>query len=131
MTHHPALLELCRRDPRYAYEAYLFLLSSLTHTQQMLDRVPTDQPGPEHHVSGAELVRGMVDLARRDFGLMAGVVFKLWGVRESADIGELVFNLIDAKIFSKTEGDSKDDFRDVCDFEEEWNRYEIHVGTAD
>jgi len=52
-------------------------------------------------------------LARREFGLMAPVVFDLWGVRKTDDFGEIVFGMIDAGILFKTDADRKDDFNDV------------------
>jgi uncharacterized repeat protein (TIGR04138 family) len=122
MIHHPKLDELVRRDPRYAYEAYEFLFAALAHTQQMLGRVPpADAPAPEqtdYHVSGPELLQGVRDLALREFGLMARTVFRVWGINSTADFGEIVFNLVDAKLMSKTAKDRRNDFHDVYDLDE-------------
>ena len=122
MIHHPKLDELVRRDPRYAYEAYEFLFAALAHTQQMLGRVPpADTPGEQqkdYHVSGPELLAGVRDLALREFGLMARTVFRMWGINSTADFGELVFNLVDAKLMSKTAHDRRADFHDVYDLDE-------------
>jgi uncharacterized repeat protein (TIGR04138 family) len=120
--HHPDLMDVARRDPRYAYEAYEFLYDALEHTQKMLGRAPAeptraDAPA-EHHVCGAELVAGLCDLARKDFGRMARVVFKQWGIERTGDWGEVVFNLIDANLLTKTDSDSRDDFRDLFDLDE-------------
>ena len=49
---------------------------------------------------------------------MVLTVFQNWGIHCCEDIGCMVFNLIDAGIFGKTEEDSIDDFKDVYDFEE-------------
>src|SRR4051794_6392188 len=130
--HHPKLAELVRRDPRYAYEAYEFVFAALAHTQQMLGRQPdraskgSDSPKeskeifpnvPEHHVSGAQLLHGVRDLAHREFGLMARIVFRLWGINTTADFGEIVFNLIEANLMSKTSTDCRADFADVYDLD--------------
>ena len=82
--HHPKLDEVVRKDPRYAYEAYEFLFAALAHTQHRLGRTPGAVPGPEgdYHVTGPELVEGTLDLARRDFGLMARTVFRLGRQRD-------------------------------------------------
>src|SRR5262249_15430658 len=133
--YHPGLMEIARRDPRYAYEAYVFLFEALAHTQKMLGRVaePTRtstmaEEIAEHHVSGPELLSGVTDLARREFGLMARVVLHLWGIDRTDDVGEIVFNLIEANLLSKTERDRRDDFRALFDFDEVLlNNYEIHV----
>jgi uncharacterized repeat protein (TIGR04138 family) len=127
MTMHlTGLAEVMRRDPRYAYEAYVFVFEALQHTQQRLGRGPQpDAPagpaeGPEspHHVSGPELLAGICDLAQREFGLMAPAVFRLWGIRRTDDFGEIVFNLVECKLMSKTEEDSRADFHALFDLDE-------------
>jgi uncharacterized repeat protein (TIGR04138 family) len=45
-------------------------------------------------------------------------VFSSWGIHCCEDVGHMVFNLIDAGIFGKTEQDSIEDFKNVYDFEE-------------
>ena len=113
------LLELVQRDPRYAYEAYEFVFLALSHTQRLLGRVPSEEePGPQYHVSGRELVEGIRDLALREFGLMARVVFRLWGINCTGDFGEIVFNLVDENLMSKTEQDRREDFQDVYDLDQ-------------
>lgn len=118
-TYQVRLLELVQRDPRYAYEAYEFVFLALSHTQRLLGRVPTEEePGPQYHVTGRELVEGIRDLARREFGLMARVVFRLWGINCTGDFGEIVFNLVDENLMSKTEQDRREDFQDVYDLDQ-------------
>jgi uncharacterized repeat protein (TIGR04138 family) len=140
----PGIAQVVRRDPRYAYEAYEFVLEALTHTQALFQRVPPDdpgaaapkrkgtpvpppalragqpdavEPGPEYHVSGRELLIGIRDLALREFGLMARTVLRLWGVNRTDDFGEMIFNLIDAGRLSKTDSDRKSDFHAVYDLD--------------
>jgi uncharacterized repeat protein (TIGR04138 family) len=114
---HPKLEELVRRDPRYAYEAYDFVFDALTHTQRLLGRSEEQESGEERHVSGPQLLEGIRDLALREFGLMARTVFKLWGVNRTADFGEIVFNLVEANLMSKTDQDDRLDFHDVYDLD--------------
>ncbi|MCE9532162.1 MAG: hypothetical protein K8T89_13735 [Planctomycetes bacterium] len=117
---HPGVSEIVRHDPRYASEAYEFLFEALAHTQQMLDRVPVKvepDPGPQYHVSGPELLRGACDLALQEFGLLAKTVFHQWGIHRTDDIGEIVFNLIEAELLSKTDSDDRNDFHDVFDLD--------------
>src|SRR5262245_49135371 len=124
MMHIQCLEEMVQRDPRYAYEAYEFVFAALTHTLKRLGRAP-DQPseespeegGAEPHVSGAELLDGIRDLALREFGLMARTVFRMWGIDRTDDFGEIVFNLIEANLMSKTESDCRADFADVYDLD--------------
>jgi uncharacterized repeat protein (TIGR04138 family) len=113
------LAELVECDPRYAYEAYEFVFAALAFTQKLLDRVPRDEeeePGPEYHVSGPELLQGVRALALQEYGRMARVVFKLWGIQRTDDFGEIIFNLVQKNLMSKTEKDCRDDFHAVYDF---------------
>ena len=134
--HHPKLDDVVRKDPRYAYEAYEFLFSALAHTQQRLGRVPIPSgvPDRDYHVTGPELVEGVLDLARREFGLMARTVFRMWGVNKSDDVGVLVFNLVAANLMSKRSEDSLEDFHDLCDLDKslvEGYRIEVREGTGE
>jgi uncharacterized repeat protein (TIGR04138 family) len=119
--HHAGLAEVVRRDPRYAYEAYEFVFEALGHTQQLLGRVPrlgSGEPEAHHHVTGPELLEGIRDLALRQFGLMARTVFHMWGIHRTDDFGEIVFNLVEANLMSKTADDNRNDFRDVYDLDQ-------------
>jgi uncharacterized repeat protein (TIGR04138 family) len=120
--HHPKLEEVVRRDPRYAYEAYEFVHAALRHTQRMLGREPPavteESREGDYHVSGPQLLEGVRDLALREFGLMARTVFRTWGINCTADVGEIVFNLVAANLMTTTEEDTRDDFRDVYDLDQ-------------
>ena len=116
----PELLELALKNGRYAWEAYEFTLSALTHAQRMFGKeAPAEgvPAGVEHHVTGRELLEGACDLGRREFGLMAPVVFQVWGIHRTDDFGEMVFHLIDAGVLFKTDSDRRDDFHDVFELE--------------
>jgi uncharacterized repeat protein (TIGR04138 family) len=128
-THHTRLDDVVRRDPRYAYEAYEFLFEALRHTQHTLGRLPPDDAAPDedYHVSGPELLHGVRDLALREFGLMARTVFHLWGIHATGDVGELVFNLIDAGLMSRTADDCRADFANVYDLDEALSDYRIEI----
>src|SRR5947208_16403628 len=99
-----------RRDPAYAYEADEFRFAALAHTQKLLGRAadePAEEPDASHHVSGPELLEGVRDLALREFGLMARTVFRMWGINNTSDFGEIVFNLVEANLMSKTDRDAR------------------------
>jgi uncharacterized repeat protein (TIGR04138 family) len=121
--YHAGLAEVARRDGRYAYEAYEFVFQALHHAQKMLGREPPEAARgkevveAEHHVSGPELLAGVRDLALSEFGLMARTVFHLWGIRGTADFGEIVFTLIEAGLMSKTSEDRREDFHNVYDLD--------------
>lgn len=110
------ILEAVREDTRYAYEAYDFLCQAVTYTQNRIARRASDE-AEEKHVSAAELLRGTVELAVKDFGMMAPLVFKHWGVRSTEDIGHIVFNLIRCERLSQSDRDEIEDFVDVFDLD--------------
>jgi len=124
---HPTLEQLVRRDPRYAYEAYEFVFAALSHTQLMLGHNPNPEPGQEEeaHVTPRQLLHGIRDLALREFGMMAGTVFRMWGVQNTGDFGVIVFILIEAGLMSKTTQDDLVDFQDVFDLNEMVQGYRI------
>jgi len=134
--HHPKLDEVVRRDSRYAYEAYEFVFAALAHTQRMLGRLPPEESAGEqdYHVSGPQLLDGIRELALREYGLMARTVFHMWGIDRTADFGDIVFNLIEAGLMSKTTQDDRRDFADVFDLDQalvHQFRIELHEGAGD
>ena len=105
-----------RRDRRFSRHAYYFVLDALDFTMTRLGREQMN--GEERHVGGRELLAGIQEHASEQFGPMAALVFERWGVRRSADFGEIVFNLIDAELLSRRSSDSRLDFVDGIDFRE-------------
>ena len=49
--------------------------------------------------------------------LLVVTVFDNWGIHSCEDIGHMVFNLIEAGVFGKTESDSVEDFRGALNFQ--------------
>src|SRR5690242_6481862 len=110
-----ALDSILASDPRYQREAYVFLRDALDFTTKQQKKV---KGVSVRHVSGPELLDGVRRYALKEFGPMVMTVFDNWGLRSCEDIGNIVFNLIGAGIFGKTEEDSIEDFKNVYDFEE-------------
>src|SRR4051812_11077142 len=104
------------RDPRYTFNAYAFVFEALEYTKGLKKRTPGRPRGrsrssvPTRHVSGRELCEGARRLALEHYGLMSLTVLKLWGIRSTSDIGEIVFNLITSGDLEKTPTDSRADF---------------------
>lgn len=97
-------------EPRYRREAYGFVVAALGRTVQALPRERLADP-ERRHLSGGELVEGVVRLARREFGMLAQVVFREWGVHTSEDIGHIVFQLVECGELSARPEDTLEDFR--------------------
>ncbi len=71
-----------------------------------------------HHISGQDLARGLAKLAAQKWGRLARVVLTHWGVNKTRDLGEIVFLMIKNEWMTAQETDSIDDFDNVYDFEE-------------
>src|SRR3954470_19517337 len=110
-----ALDSIVASDSRYTREAYVFLRDALDYTTKQQKKI---KGAPVRHVAGPELLEGVRQYALKEFGPMVVTVFSYWGLRTTEDIGHMVFNLIGAGIFGKTEEDSIEDFKNVFDFHE-------------
>jgi uncharacterized repeat protein (TIGR04138 family) len=105
--------QIIEKDPRYGKEAYIFLKEALEFTIKQKKRGKTESGS---HVNAVELLDGFRQLALKEFGPMVMTVLEYWGVRSSFDVGQMVFNLIGAGVFGKTETDSVEDFDQALDF---------------
>lgn len=98
------------REARFHEHAYLFVLAALEHLQNGL--------GERRHVDGRELAFAVRDLALERYGLLSGLVLEYWGVRSTADLGDIVFAMVDTGLLISQPSDSREDFQDVYDFDE-------------
>ena len=110
-----ALDAIVAADPRYQRDAYAFLRDALDFTTKQQKKI---KGVSVRHVTGPELLDGVRHYALKEFGPMVMTVFENWGIHSCEDIGNMVFNLIGAGIFGKTEEDSIEDFKNVYDFGE-------------
>ena len=110
-----ALDSIVASDPRYQRDAYVFLRDALDFTTKQQKKV---KGLSVRHVTGPELLNGARQYALKEFGPMVMTVFDNWGIHSCEDMGNMVFNLIGAGIFGKTEEDSIEDFKNVYDFGE-------------
>ena len=115
-----AVDQILAKDPRYHREAYLFIREALGHTQRMIAKLP--KKGEVRHVSGQELLKGIRQYALQHFGPMSLAVLEEWGVRRCEDFGEIVFNMVEARLLAKTENDSRDDFKRGYEFPEAFRK---------
>ena len=113
---------LAERDGRYSRAAYLFVYDALQHTVEKLGKA--SMPREQRHVSGRDLIYGISEYALDQFGPLTLAVFDHWGIRETRDFGEIVFNLVNDNLMSKTDDDRIEDFTDVFEFDVEldWKR---------
>ena len=102
------------REPRFHEHAYLFVLAALEFCQTKLTE--------RRHITGRELSESCRALALERYGVMAGVVLQHWGVRSTADLGDIVFTLVDTGLLLSQPNDTRDDFVGVFDFEDAFER---------
>lgn len=147
MNFRDELARVIAQDPRYSIEAYAFVLESLNHArqeklkalgrqrrrerererskrrnqetgrEQAADASSSQKARKSGHVTGGELCESVRKLSLHQFGLLAAMVLEQWGVRSTSDIGDIVYNLIEAGDLEKTPTDSRADFDDVFDFD--------------
>lgn len=126
--------ELLCRDRRYKVEAYAFVFDALTYAHKALgmgkvrqteesaeageSREAEERAAGERHLTGQQLCEAIRLYALDQYGYMAKCVFNSWGVHNTGDFGEIVFNLIRIGQMKKTKDDRREDFDDVFDFDE-------------
>ncbi|MGJ8655997.1 MAG: Minf_1886 family protein [Akkermansiaceae bacterium] len=109
-----AIKRIKARDARFEREAFFFLKEALDYTVQ---DVSVKSPENSKHVSAAQLLYGFRDLALKEFGPMASTLFSEWGIHRCADIGDMVFMLIQEGVFGKQDNDRQEDFVEIFTFE--------------
>lgn len=102
--------DICSVDPRYKPEAYEFVMEALNFSQKKFKK--------SKHVSGTELLEGIKALLLKKFGPMTIPLLNHWGIKQTEDFGNIVFNLVDYKILSKDEQDHYESFKNAYDFED-------------
>ena len=105
-----ALERIGQQDGRYHERGYLFVLAALEYAQQ---RLPA-----RRHLTGAELAWACRDFALEQFGLLAATVLGHWGITSTADLGCIVFTMIDVGLLARQPSDKVQDFDHVYDFAE-------------
>jgi uncharacterized repeat protein (TIGR04138 family) len=109
---------ICKEDGRFAKRAYEFVRQGLDHTVKDLRKKDVNRGGRSFHVTGPELLDGLRDFALEQYGPLTRTVLHDWGIKRCRDFGDIVFNLIEYNVFSKTENDRPEDFSDTYTFEE-------------
>ncbi|MBX7167170.1 MAG: hypothetical protein K1X74_12650 [Pirellulales bacterium] len=135
------LANLLKRDKRYKVDAYVFVFEALSFAQQVLgmgtekasEPLDPEEPeeessGGERHLTGQQLCEAIRMYALQQYGYLAKCVLESWGVSNTGDFGEIVFNLIRIKQMRKTPEDRREDFDNVYDFETAFKQsYEIEI----
>lgn len=107
---------ICKEDPRYDRKAYVFIREGLDYAVKELKKKNTERAKSSLHISGAELLMGLRVYALDQYGPLTMTVLGSWGLSRCSDFGDLVFNLIEYNVFSKTDQDKKEDFGEIYTF---------------
>ena len=112
---HP-IFQLLQTDLRYQLNAYQFVRDSLAFAQEVL---PQEEPeaGEEPHLTGQQLCEAIRLFAIDQFGYMSKTVLNNWGIHDTGDFGEIVYNLIDIGMMKKSDTDQREHFVNVYSFE--------------
>ena len=118
---HP-IAKLLKDDRRYKIDAYAFVFEALNYAHTKLG-MGTERPAEseegepedtsretERHLTGQQLCEAIRQYALEQYGYMAKCVLNTWGVHNTGDFGEIVFNLINIGQMRKTTEDRREDF---------------------
>lgn len=100
-------------------DAYFFLKDALDYTVSLHKK---SRASGGCHVSGQQLLEGVREFALKQFGPMVMTVFEYWNIRACEDFGRMVFHLIEAGVFGKSDKDSIEDFKGGYSFHEAFVR---------
>ena len=106
-------IQLLRYDQRYKAEAYQFVGEALNYAQETREEQPSDAEQSESHLTGQQLCDVIRLYALEQYWLLAQSVLNSWGVFETSDFGEIVYNLIRIGRMKKSEEDRREDYDDV------------------
>jgi uncharacterized repeat protein (TIGR04138 family) len=111
ITFEEAVYRAVQADPRYQPAAYSFVRDALHISVKMFRDGEEDQ-----HVTGQEMLQGVLRHGLDEFGPMALTILDLWGLQRGEDVGNIVYNLIAVGYFGKNDGDSLSDFAGGFEF---------------
>ena len=99
--------DIVGKDPRYNGRAYALLMDCVRYL------------GKEgQHMSGSDILEEFRERALDQYGPLTYEVLTEWGLSSTEDIGEMMFNLVDARGIGRDDSDSADSFAGGYDFRE-------------
>src|SRR5260370_26013317 len=118
----PPWEQLWRGNRRYHRDAYFFVFEALRFAQEQLGLggmrgAEASEVEEERHITGQQLCEAIRQYAVQQYGMLSKNVLNEWGVHNTSDFGEIVFNLIDIAQMKKTASDRREDFENVFNFD--------------
>lgn len=105
------IANICANDNRYAPNAYHNIFKALAYCETVL--------GCKKDLTAKELASAYKDVTLAKYGPLALDVTHHWGIYSTRDIGNIVFNLVNAKLLGTSKGDKLEDFNNIFDLNEE------------
>ncbi|MBF0490115.1 MAG: hypothetical protein HQL15_05780 [Candidatus Omnitrophica bacterium] len=99
-----------QEDSRYHPDAYEFVMEALSFGQKKFKQ--------SRHITGHQFLDGIKALLMKNFGPMTIPVLDRWGIKNTEDFGNIIFNLEQYKIIARDKDDQYETFKDVYDFKE-------------
>jgi uncharacterized repeat protein (TIGR04138 family) len=99
--------DILKKDSRYHPRAYVLLLEAVLSAMRRFNP----------NVSSNEIMMEFKEFTLDYFGPMSYSVLKRWGVTSTADLGQMMHNIVDSGRLAKSEDDNFDDFNSGYDFE--------------
>src|SRR6478609_4678028 len=99
-------------------------MPELAFREGIMDRIRLREPRFDErgYITGRELALACRDLALERFGVMSRLVLEHWGLHTSADIGDVVFTLVDLGLLMSQPTDTREEFIGVFDFDQAFER---------
>ncbi len=122
-----SLQQLVNSDARFPIPAYQFVREALAFAADSMelgitgddpdrDEESLEQNRRERHLTGQQLCQAIREYAVKQYGFMAKVVLNRWGIQQTGDFGDIVYNMIDAGIMKKSSRDEREHFDNVYCF---------------
>ena len=103
----------------YPADAFVLVSQAVGNADDYLSKSPSFQFGDEvRHVSAAELCRAFGAFAVDMYGATALEVLREWGIRQSEDIGRIVYRLVEVGHLVTQTTDSPMDFANLGSIEQ-------------
>lgn len=124
-----SLYQLVAEDKRYPVEAYMFVREALAYATDSMAlghqfdaelefEEVAQQTRRERHLTGQQLCEAIREYATKQFGYMARIVLKNWGIENTGCFGDIVYNMIDIGIMKKSSRDRRSHFDNVFRFDD-------------
>jgi len=108
------LTYLVESKKKHTINAYCALLAAVQACINESSRTELE------HISGQDLARKFADIVLNAYGPLSSDILDDWNIKNTRDIGEMVFDLVAVGLLFFSENDKIEDFDDVFDFHEKF-----------